>query len=67
MHASIGYYPYMFFFLRHIGRYAAQKLASNPQVREKAAKIARAVMTEAQEIARKENGLELQDRLSVVP
>jgi len=45
----------MSFFLRHIGRYAARKLASDPQAREKAAKVARAVVKEAQEIAYEED------------
>ena len=45
----------MSFFLRHIGRYAAQKLASNPRVREKAAKVASAVVKEAKQIAREED------------
>ncbi len=45
----------MSFLLRHIARYAAQKLASNPQARETAAKAARAVVDEAKEIARKED------------
>ncbi len=42
----------MSFLLRHIARYAAQKLASNPQVREKATKAARVVVGEARQIAR---------------
>ena len=41
--------------LRHIGRYAAQKLASNPQARGTAAKVASAVVKEVQEIAREED------------
>jgi hypothetical protein len=45
----------MSFFLRHIGRYAAQRLASNPQAREKAAKVASAVVKEAKQIAREED------------
>jgi len=45
----------MSFFLRHIGRYAAQKLASDPRAREKAAKIANAVVGEARQIAREED------------
>ena len=45
----------MFFFLRHIGRYAAQKLASDPRMREKAAKVASAVVNEARQIAREED------------
>ena len=42
-------------FLRHIGRYAAQKLASDPRVREKAAKVASAVVKEAKQIAREKD------------
>ena len=45
----------MSFLLRNIARYAAQKLASNPQVRETAAKAARVVVDEAKEIARKDD------------
>jgi len=45
----------MSFFLRHIGRYAAQKLASNPKAREKAAKVANEVVKEAKQIAREED------------
>ncbi len=41
----------MSFLLRHIARYAAQKLASNPRAREKAAKAARVVVDEARQIA----------------
>ncbi len=42
----------MSFLLRHVARYAAQKLAADPRVREKAAKAARVVVDEAREIAR---------------
>ncbi len=45
----------MSFFLRHIARYAAQKLASDPRAREKAAKVARVVVGEARQIARGED------------
>ncbi len=45
----------MSFLLRNIARYATQKLASNPQVRETAAKAARVVVDEAKEIAGKED------------
>ena len=38
--------------LRQIGRYAAQKLASDPRAREKAAKVAGVVVDEARQIAR---------------
>ena len=42
----------MSFLLRHIARYVAQKLASNPLAREKAAEVARVVVGEARQIAR---------------
>ncbi len=45
----------MFLLLRHIGRYAAQKLASDPRTREKAAQIASVVVGEARQIARGED------------
>ena len=45
----------MAFFLRHIARYAAQKLASDPQMREKAATVARVVVGEVQQIARRDD------------
>ncbi len=45
----------MAFLLRHIARYAAQKLASNPRVRETTAKAARVVVDEARQIARRED------------
>ena len=45
----------MSFLLRHIVRYAAQKLASDPRVREKAAKAARVVVGEVRQIARGED------------
>ncbi len=45
----------MSFLLRNLARYAAQKLASNPQVRETAAKATRVVVDEAREIARKDD------------
>ena len=45
----------MSFLLRHIARYVAQKLASNPQAREKAARVARVVVGEARQIARRED------------
>ncbi|MCH8950705.1 MAG: hypothetical protein IID49_01055 [Proteobacteria bacterium] len=41
----------MSFFLRHIARYAAQKLASDPRAKEKLVKAARAVAGEAKQIA----------------
>ena len=45
----------MSFLLRNLARYAAQKLASNPQVRETAAKAARVVVDEAKDIAGKKD------------
>ncbi len=45
----------MSFLLRHIARYAAQKLTSDPRAREKAAKAARVVVGEARQIARGED------------
>jgi hypothetical protein len=45
----------MSFILRNIARYAAQKLASDPRVRETAAKAARVVVDEAEQIVRGEN------------
>ena len=45
----------MSFLLRHIARYAAQKLASDPRAREKAAGVARVVVGEARQIARGED------------
>ena len=45
----------MSFILRNIARYAAQKLASNPQARETAAKAARVVVDETTQIARRED------------
>ena len=41
--------------LRHIARYAAQKLASDPRAKEMAAKAARVVVVEAKQIAREED------------
>ncbi len=42
----------MSFLLRHIARYAAQKLASDPRVKEKVVKAARVVAGETRQIAR---------------
>jgi hypothetical protein len=42
----------MSLFLRHIARYAVQKLASDPAVRERAAEAVRAATSEAKQIAR---------------
>lgn len=44
----------MSFLLRQIGRYAAQRLASDPGAREKAARFASAVVKEAKRIAYEE-------------
>ena len=41
--------------LRHIARYAAQKLASDPRAKEMAAKAARVVVVEARQVARGED------------
>ena len=41
----------MSFLLRHIIRYAAQKLASDPRAREQAARAARVVAGKAKQIA----------------
>ncbi len=41
--------------LRQLLRYAAQKLAADPRVREKAAQAARAAIDQAKQIAREEN------------
>ena len=45
----------MSFLLRHVARYASQKLASNPRLRETAAKTARVVVDEVRQIAREED------------
>ena len=45
----------MSFLLRNAVRYAAQKLASDPRVRKTAAKAARVVVDEAEQIARRED------------
>ncbi len=45
----------MSFLLRHIARYATQKLASDPRARDKAAKAARVVFDEARQIAHGED------------
>ncbi len=45
----------MAFLLRHIARYAAQKLASDPRTREQAATAARVVIDEARQIAGRED------------
>ena len=42
----------MSFLLRHVARYATQKLAADPRARETAAKAARVVVDEARQIAR---------------
>lgn len=45
----------MAFFLNHIARFAAQKIASDPVLREKAVQTARSVAKEAQQIASEED------------
>jgi hypothetical protein len=45
----------MSFILRRIARYAAQKIASDPRAREKAAMVARVVVGEAKQIAREDD------------
>jgi hypothetical protein len=46
-----GYCVAMSPLLRHLARYAAQKVASDPRAREKAAGAARVVASEAKQIA----------------
>ena len=53
--SPIGYSPNMSFVLRNLARYAVQKLASNPQVKEAATKAARVAVDEVKEIAGKED------------
>ena len=53
--SPIGYFPTMSFVLRNLARYAAKKLASNPHVREAAAKAAHVAADEAREIASSED------------
>ena len=53
--SPIGYFPTMSFVLRNLARYAAQKLASNPQVKEAAAKAAHVTVDEVREIAGNED------------
>ncbi|MDP6692278.1 MAG: hypothetical protein QF384_22510 [Alphaproteobacteria bacterium] len=45
----------MAFLLRHIARYAARKIASDPVAREQAARAARGVVKEARQIATDED------------
>jgi hypothetical protein len=45
----------MSFILRNVARYAAQKLASDPKVREMATKAARVVVDEAEKITHRED------------
>ena len=45
----------MSLFLRQIARYAAQRLAADPQARDKAVKTARVLVDEAKIIARDED------------
>ncbi|MDH3580684.1 MAG: hypothetical protein OEM91_08685 [Hyphomicrobiales bacterium] len=51
----IGYRGVMSVLLRQIARYVAQKAASDPEAREKAAKVARGVVAEAKQIAREDD------------
>ncbi len=44
--------------LRYIGRYVAQKLASDPLAREKASKVASVVVGEVSQIAREDRARE---------
>lgn len=48
--SPICYPVVMAFLVRHLVRFAAQKIAANPQAREKAASAARAVAGEAKQI-----------------
>ena len=52
---EIPYPSPMSFLLRNIARYAAQKLAADPRVREAAARGAQAALEEGRRIAAKEN------------
>ena len=52
----------MAFLLKHVVRYAAQKIASDPKAREKAAQAARVIAREAGQIAREENRAEAAGR-----
>jgi hypothetical protein len=49
--AEIRYAGDMVFLLRHIARYAAKKIASDPVAREQAARAARGVAKEVKQIA----------------
>ena len=51
----IGYRVAMSFLLRNIARYAAQKLAADPRVREAAARAAQAAVDEGKRVAADEN------------
>jgi hypothetical protein len=53
--SPIGYFATMSFVLRNLARYAAKKLASNPQVREAASKAAHVAADEVREIAGSED------------
>lgn len=52
---AVGYAAGMSFLLRTIARYAAQRLAADPRVREKAARVTQAAIDEGKRIAREEN------------
>lgn len=53
--ASLGYAAAMSFLLRNIARYAVQKLAADPRVRDAAARGAQAAVEEGKRIAQEEN------------
>ncbi len=51
----ISYHATMSVLLRQIARYVAQKAASNPEAREKMVKVARGVVEEAKQVAKKDD------------
>lgn len=53
--ARIDYRSAMSLLLRQIVRYAVQKAASDPEVREKIVKAARGVVAETKQIAKEDN------------
>ncbi len=53
--AEIDYGVAMSMLLRHITRYVTQKIASDPQAKEKAIKVAHGVVDEAKQIAKQED------------
>ncbi len=52
----------MAFLLKHVVRYAARKIASDPQARAKAAQAARVVVKEAKQIAQEPDRAEAAGR-----